>query len=155
MSHSSKQSGLTIIELLVAMSIAVIIVLSTGMIFSQGIKHTRVIAGEAKLTNQASQLVDILTFHIRPAVSLVSSTPNELLIQNPDLTTSHFELAGSALLLNGTSVLQPAISVNELSFTIIDNRTVQVHYQLSIDAGSHPDFSITPFFATTTIALRN
>jgi Tfp pilus assembly protein FimT len=154
MKYNTPQSGLTLIELIVALSIAMIIVLSTGMVFTHGIKHSRLIAGEARLINQASQLTDVLTYHIRPATA-VTPVANGIRLSKTDGPPDIIALSGGKITLNGTSILQPNITVDTLSFTIIDSRTVQVHYELSIDAGSSAGFSVTPFSATTTIAIRN
>ncbi len=148
-------SGFTMIELLVALSIGTIVILMASLVFVEGVRHARVIAGEAKLVSAAAHLTDVLTYNIRPATSVASPAANQLEVTKTDGTTDTIELTGGKIELGGNSILPPNIIPNQLSFTIIDSSTIQVHYELSIDIGSHPDFIVTPFSATTTIALRN
>lgn len=153
----TKQFGLTMIELLVALSISVIVVLFTSMVFSYGVKHVRLITGEAKLITQSAYIVDILSFHIRPAYKLESNSSDILTIINHDLTTKTFTFTGNNLQLDGVPILSSAVNPIQFSifsFQVIDN-SVQVNYEITTNVGNLADFNIHPIQATTTIATRN
>lgn len=151
---SNNTAGFTLIELLIALSISTMIILLAGMTFTQGVRHTRVIAGETKLIEAAAHLTDVLTYEIRPALAVSSPSNNELIITEPDLSTHTIKFTGTEIQLDGTSILQPQVETNYLTFIIIDD-TVQLSYELEINIGTSPDMSINPFSATTTITHRN
>ena len=150
---SHKQSGFTLVELLVAFTIASIVVVMVGMTFTQGSKYTRKTQAEAKLVSAAAHLTDVMTYSIRPGSDVQAVTTSEIEITNPDLTLTTIEFDGTDILLDGTAILPDDITPTALTFTLVD-KTVRISYQLTIDTGTSP-YTPLPFNGTTTVALRN
>lgn len=154
--RTTKHQGFTLIELLVALSIGTMIILMAGLVFTQGVRHARAIAGETKLIEAAAHFTNVLTYEIRQATAVNTASAGTLHITRADTSTRSIVLSGDEIVReDGTPILPDNISANVLTFTVVDNQTVQVHYTLHIDTGIHPDFSVPPFAATTTVALRN
>ena len=153
---SHKKSGFTLIELLVALSIGIMIILVASLVFTKGVRHTRAINGETKLVEAAAHLTNVLTYEIRPAIA-ANASGGSITLTKSDFTETTIGLDNNTVKIDGQVILQPNVLANDLTFTIIDTKTVQVHYELALAqaAGIHPDFNVLPYAATTTISLRN
>ena len=154
MSVPSPQSGFTLVELLVALSITALILLMTTSVFTQGVRHARIIGGEAKLLNAASHLTDVLAYNIRPGVSATTPAADTLSINAEGGAVHIITKAGDNITIDGTPILPPQIVANSLSFIIIGD-TIQISFSLGSTIPPVASYSIQPFVATTAFTLRN
>ena len=133
----TKQSGFTIVELLVALSIGTVIVLMTSLVFVQGVRHTHAVNAETRVVKASTTLVETMTYHIRRAQSVTIVHSNRLELQVDDGQLVVVELVGSELHIQGNSIFENNIEVSNLFFDSIDN-TVLIEYELDTQLLGQP-----------------
>ena len=144
-----RSKGFTLIELMVAFSISLLVVTMFVYLFVEGVKQTRVIVDSARQVSVASELTEVLTYHIRTATEAESFSSATLLLRKASGTDYVFEHSVETVQLDGQVIHSPIVPISEISFMIIGDITVQISYTIESRLGA------PPLYGTTTISMRN
>lgn len=145
-----NQSGVTLVETMVSISIGVLITTMVIAITVGGLQHMQDLRNEARLHSNAIFLTDTLTYWVKKGIVLEvsGSDPSSLSITLPDDSTAVMRKDEASILLNDTPITTDDIEVRELIFVPLAH-SVQMSFTLGI-----PDSDKT-FSATTSVAQRN
>lgn len=140
--------GFTLIELVVAIALAVIAITAVTVIFVSGMKNVRQIARLERLHESAILLSETLSHWVKDAADVTTPSSSTLMLALPNGATSTIALTGSAITQDGTALTPSDIDVRALSFTLMTG-SVKTDFTLGLTDGSET------YSATSIVALRN
>ncbi len=147
MINFKKNSGFTLIETLVAMTLGVLIMVMVMTTIVPSIKYVRSIKNTEKLHSEIVFFIDNLTYWIKQSNNLDADQSN-LTINFLDKPALEIKEDSGKIKVNGENFIDERINITNLNFTKISD-SVRVNLSMEIN-GSHENISIT-----TTISKRN
>lgn len=148
MNKNFSQSGFSIIELLLAISIGVVVVAMVTTITAIGLKNVQASRRIEQMHSDSIYITDTLAYFAKQAkyISVPSSTNLVLTLQ--DSTTKTFTISSGKITLDGTPINNQNVTASNLNFTK-QGRSVRVTFSLAA-AGSTQTTNVA-----TTISQRN
>src|SRR5262249_16733934 len=143
-----SQPGYTLIELVVAMALAVIIVTMLSTVTALGLKNIQASRRIEQLHADSIYATDTMAYYVKQAKYITVPSTQVLNIDLANGTAQTFGLANSALTFNGNPITNSNVSASSLKFTRLVH-SVQVAFTLSV-----PNTS-SSLSVQTTIDQRN
>jgi len=160
----NKKNGFSLVEVLVAISINLLVIVMIMGVVLPGLRHIYMIKNERDMHAAAQSLTTQFNYWIKQGADITALSPTTLEIELPDdsiktITMTLIEdededdkyiitIDGDSLLANNVIVDYDPLNPFPLKFTEMD-RSVRIEFTLKID-GTDDVFS-----ATTTVAQRN
>ncbi len=148
----NKKNGFSLVEVLVAISINLLVIVMIMGVVLPGLRHIYMIKNERDLHAATQSLTTQFNYWIKQGADIEVGPANELTIHfigSPAKTIT--ENGNTIVIIEGVdeeSLLANNVIVDSLEFTEMD-RSVRIEFTLQID-GTEDSFS-----ATTTVAQRN
>ena len=146
--HKPKNSGLTIIETILTITIGVTAAAFMTLTAIAGIKSIRDEKKSERLHANATHIVETFTYLVKQGKTISVPDTSTLTITLPDFSTKTITLSGNRLTVAGEPVTSNDVRISQITFTKLA-RSVRMSFTLAT-----PDGQKT-FSATTTSAERN
>lgn len=142
-------AGFSLVEMLITISLGMTMAMFLLLTAVNGLKYAKSIQKQERLQAEAAFVSNKLAYWIKQGQELSVLNPSELHIILPDSSEKIFKKEGDDITLDGQSIINDEIQVNELTF-IPMTRSVKINLVLAQEQESEIELSIT-----TTLAQRN
>jgi prepilin-type N-terminal cleavage/methylation domain-containing protein len=142
------RNGFTLIELVVAIALAVIAITAVTAIFVEGMKNVREVTRLERLHESAILVSGDLSHWIKAAAAVTIPSSSTLSLTLLDGTTTTIALTGGTATMNGGALTPSNVAVRALSFTRMTD-SVKTNFTLGLTDGSET------YSATSVVAIRN
>ena len=146
--HKFKNSGLTILETILTITIGVTAAVFMTLTAIAGIKSIRDEKKSERLHANATHIVETVTYLVKQGKIISVPNASTLTVTLPDFSTKTVTLSGNRLTVDGEAITSNDIKLSEITFIKLA-RSVQMAFTLTTQDGQKI------FSATTTVAERN
>lgn len=144
--QTKRQSGFTLVELMVAMAVGAVVTTMLVVVATRGLRHTKSVLREERLHANATLLANVLNYWVKQA-SALGGDADTLIITLPDASTKTIEKAGTAITLDGTPITTEDVTIASANFSVFA-RSASLYFSLETENGAEQ------FSATATAAMR-